>query len=130
MQLPLFRCGIVKNTDTTIRKVRLWIYVNGLKFDISLQMFGYYDYLTISSSIPDSSLVHLTNKEITISTMGAVNSVDLSCVYIGNENGLIVAKALYVSMTELVCPLTYRVFENTLLTVHITNNYTLFKAVN
>lgn len=48
----------------------------------------------------------------------------------GNENGLIVVKALYLSMTQITCPLTFKVFENTQLIVHITNNYTLFRDVN
>jgi hypothetical protein len=78
-------------------------------------------------------LIHLTNKDITVQTAASsvvVNTDRLTCVMMGNYVSQIVTKAIYVSSNTLVCPLTYLVYENTQLTLHVTNDLSLFRLVN
>lgn len=49
---------------------------------------------------------------------------------IGDEVKLIIQLAIFISDTELICPLVQEVFENHNIKLHITNNYYSFTQVN
>ena len=100
-----------------------------LKFDLK-QMFLYYDYLQIAFSDPPNQLIHLTNKEIDVYGNFFINGQGLSCILMGDNIKLIVSQAIYISQTRLTCPLSHLLYENTHVTLHITNDINYFKQVN
>jgi len=65
---PLIRCGIAVNNNRIVKRARLWLILNdNLKFDIK-DMYHYYDYLHIKSTVPTTDLIHMTNKEIVVNS--------------------------------------------------------------
>ena len=118
------RCGVLQNNDSNKREGRLWLVINGnLRFDMK-QIYTYYVYLTITSTTPSSTLIHLTNKEIQVFGTNFINTYELTCVFIPDlVDYPIFTEAIFVSQNELICPLTYQIFENNLVKLHVTNNY-------
>jgi len=93
-------------------------------------MFHYYDYLYITSTAPSSELIHLTNKELEVYGKHFISSQGLSCILFGDNIKKMITQAIYVSPTHMKCPLTHLVYENTVVTLHITNDINYFMQVN
>jgi hypothetical protein len=79
------RCDIPANIDNTKRIVRVWLIFNGFARVDTHQMFTYYDYLSITATNPTGQLIHLTNKEILVTSANIVNTADLTCVMVGDR---------------------------------------------
>ena len=94
--------------------VRLWLIINGsIKFSVK-QTFTYYNWVSVAATLPSvSDLTFYSNNELTINGSAPFfNSDDLSCIYIGNLNGVQVVPALYLSASQITCHLTPLTFEN------------------
>ena len=123
---PSIKCGIASNTNRSIKRARLWLVLNDrLKFDVK-EMYHYYDYLHITSTDPTISLIHMTNKEVTVNSEYIKNTQTLSCVVFGDNIKMLVIQAIYISSSQLKCPLSNLVFENANITLHITNDVNYF----
>jgi hypothetical protein len=123
---PLIRCGIAVNHNRIVKRARLWLILNdNLKFDIK-DMYHYYDYLHIKSTVPTTNLIHMTNKEIVVNSEYIKNTQALACIIFGDNIKKLVIQAIYKSNTQLECPLSNLVFENTNITLHVTNDIHYF----
>lgn len=79
--------------------VRLWVIING-SVKLSLrQAFTFYNWISVTVTLPSGSdLTYYANNKVTVNGSAPfINTEDLSCIYIGNLNGVQVVPALYLS---------------------------------